>query len=68
MKKKKYIHSGNFVAEVEVDLISSEDEWAPYLTLDDAQKLDQAREALQDKDLKKASQFGKVYRMEPIQP
>lgn len=65
-KKTKYIHAGRYVAEVEVDLIQSEDEWAPYLSVEDATKLDDVREALQKEDLKSASQYGRIYRLEPI--
>jgi hypothetical protein len=43
---KKLIHEGENAAEVEVELVESEDAWSPYLTLEDAEKLDQAREAL----------------------
>jgi hypothetical protein len=30
-RKKKYVHSGNYVAEVEVEMIHDEHPWAPYL-------------------------------------
>jgi hypothetical protein len=66
-KKTKYIHSGNYVAEVEVDLITTDDEWSPYLSIEEAMKLDNVRDALNNNDLKKASEFGKVYRMELVQ-
>lgn len=65
-KKTKYVHEGRYVAEVEVDLIESEDEWAPYLSVEDATRLDNAKEALQKEDLESASQYGRVYRLEPI--
>ncbi|MDR9417654.1 hypothetical protein [Gracilimonas sp.] len=65
-KKTKYTHSGNYVAEVEVDLITTENEWSPYLSLEEAKKLDNVREALNKNDLKKASEYGKVYKMEPV--
>lgn len=37
MKKTKYLHVGEYVAEVDVDLIDSEptDDWGPYLSLED---------------------------------
>lgn len=66
-KKTKYIHSGNYVAEVEVDLITTEDEWSPYLSLEEAKKLDTVKEALKNNDFKRASKYGKVYKMEPVQ-
>lgn len=65
-KKTKYIHEGRYVAEVEVDLIEDDHEWAPYLTVKEATKLDEAREALQKEDLETASKYGRIYRMEPV--
>lgn len=65
-KKTKYIHAGRYVAEVEVDLIESEDEWAPYLSVEDATRLDDAREALQKEDMESASRYGRIYKLEPI--
>ncbi|MEX0769516.1 MAG: hypothetical protein WD035_02220 [Balneolaceae bacterium] len=65
-KKTKYVHAGRYVAEVEVDLIESDDDWAPYLSVEDATKLDDVREALLREDLESASQYGRVYRLEPI--
>lgn len=66
-KKTKYIHSGNYVAEVEVELITTEDEWSPYLSLKEAKKLDNVKEALKNNEFKKASKYGIVYKMEPMQ-
>ena len=65
-KKTKYIHVGRYVAEVEVDLIESDDAWAPYLSVEDAGKLDAVRKALQEEDLKSASRYGRIYRLEPV--
>jgi len=65
-KKKKYVHAGRYMAEVEINLIESNDEWAPYLSVEDATKLDYVKEALQKEDFKSASRYGRVYRLEPI--
>ncbi|NOZ62606.1 MAG: hypothetical protein GXO74_13125 [Calditrichaeota bacterium] len=65
-KKTKYIHEGQYVAEVDVELIISDDEWAPYLTLQDAYKLDEVREALRRDDLKSAAKKARVFKMEPV--
>ena len=62
----KFLHEGTYAAEVEVDLIESETGWSPYLSLADAQKLDDVREALGQGDLKKAAQFGRVYQLTPV--
>lgn len=59
----KFIHEGGFVAEVEVDVIESEDSWAPYLSLDDAHRLDEVREALRRGDIEAAARFGRVYEL-----
>jgi len=62
----KYIHEGHYVAEVDVELIDAEDGWSPYLTLDEALKLDDVREALSRGDLKAASQSARIYTMTPV--
>lgn len=68
MKKKttKYIHEGQYVAAVEVDLIHSDEGWAPYISLEDALKLDEIREALRNKNINLAGTYSKVFRMEPL--
>ena len=65
-KKTKYIHEGKFAAEVDVELIVTDDEWAPYLSLQDAYKLDDVREALRRGDLESASKIARVFIMQPI--
>jgi hypothetical protein len=37
---------GKLAAEVSVQLIETEDGWSPYLSVEDARKLDDVREAL----------------------
>ena len=65
-KKTKFIHEGKYVAEVDVELIVNEDEWSPYLALEDAYKLDDIREALRAGDLKAAAKKAKVYELHPV--
>ena len=65
-RRTKFVHEGEFVAAVDVDWIESETGWSPYLSIDDAQKLDTVREALRRGDLKKASQLGPIYQLTPI--
>ncbi|PIE68805.1 MAG: hypothetical protein CSA21_05940 [Deltaproteobacteria bacterium] len=65
-KKNKYVHEGNYMAEVEVELIVYENEWSPYLTLEDAYKLDDVRDALRSGDLKKAAENAMIYELNPI--
>ena len=49
---KRLVREGDFVAEVDVHLIEAEGGWAPYLSLDDAYRLDDVRQALQSGDLR----------------
>jgi len=62
----KLVHEGQYVAEVDVELIYTDEGWSPYLSLDDAQKLDDVREALRRGDLKTATRNARVYSLTPI--
>lgn len=62
----KLVHEGKYVAEVEVQLIEAETGWAPYLSLDDAYKLDDIRDALRREDVKAASRMARVFILTPI--
>ena len=64
----KLIHEGQYVAEVDVQLIEGDDAWSPYLGAEDAQKLDEVRRALRREDLKRASQLARVFELTPVQP
>lgn len=49
MRKNQHtrlVHEGEYVAEVAVELIYTDEEWSPYVSLDDARKLDEVRDAL----------------------
>jgi len=65
-RKKKLVHEGQYVAEVEVELIDTDLPWLPYLSLDDAYKLDDVRSALRRGDLKAASKLARVYSLTPV--
>ena len=65
-RRTKYVLEGLYAAAVDVDWIESEMGWSPYLSLDDAQKLDEVREALRRGDLARASQLGRVYQLTPV--
>jgi hypothetical protein len=62
----KLIHEGEYVAEVDVELIDADEGWSPYLSLDDARKLDKVREFLRKGDLKKASNISRVFIITPV--
>lgn len=62
-KKLKYIHEGNYVAEVEVTLVVDETGWSPYISLEDAYRLDDARDALRERNLALAVKYGRIYEL-----
>ena len=63
----RLVREGEFVAEVEIDLIEAENGWAPYLSLDDAYRLDDVRAALQSGDLRRAARLAtRIYRLTPV--
>ena len=63
---KKLVHEGKYVAEVDVELIYTDEGWSPYLSLDDAQRLDDVREFLRSGDLKTASKLARVFTLTPV--
>jgi hypothetical protein len=65
-RQTKLVHEGDYVAEVEVELILTDAGWAPYLALEDAYKLDDVREALRRGDLKTAARLARVYTLTPV--
>lgn len=69
MKKRhqtKLIHEGEYVAEVDVELIDTDEDWSPYLSLEDALKLDDVRMALRQGDLSTASRYSRVFTLTPV--
>ena len=65
-REKRLVHEGEFAAEVYVELIESDDAWAPYLSLEEAAKLDRIRQALRKGDLSSVMKVARVYRLTPI--
>ena len=65
---KKLVREGELIAEVDVTLLEAEGGWAPYLSVDDAYKLDDVRDALRAGDVKRASRLAnRVYRLTPVE-
>ncbi len=62
----KLVHEGDYVAEVDVELIDSDTGWSPCLSLDDAYKLDDVRDALRRGDVKAASTLARVFTLTPV--
>jgi len=62
----KLVHEGQYVAEVDVELLDTGDGWSPYLSLEDAYKLDDVREALRRGDVRSAARFSRVFTLTPV--
>jgi hypothetical protein len=54
-RRGEIVREGKYVAEVDVELLENETGWSPYLSLDDAYKLEDVREALRRGDITAAS-------------
>ena len=65
-KKVKYVHEGRYVAEVEVELLEDETGWPPYLSVQDAYKLDDVRDAIREGDFESAGKCGRIYELCPV--
>ena len=65
-KRTKLIQEGRYVAEVDVELVDDDTGWAPYLTPEDAFKLDDVRAALRRGDLNAASTLARVFELRPV--
>ncbi|MBI3048138.1 MAG: hypothetical protein HYY76_07475 [Acidobacteria bacterium] len=64
----RLVREGELVAEVEVRLVEAEGGWAPYLSLEDAYKLDDVRDGLRVGDTRRASQLARrIYRLTPLE-
>ena len=46
--------------------METDDEWSPYLTVEDAYKFDDVREALKNGDTSTAARYGRVFSLTPI--
>jgi hypothetical protein len=69
MKKRqhtKLVHEGQYIAEVDIELIDMDEGWSPYLSLDDANKLDDIRDALRRGDVKSAARLARVFTLTPV--
>ncbi|MBI4527857.1 MAG: hypothetical protein HY695_29020 [Deltaproteobacteria bacterium] len=65
-RKTKLVHEGQYVAEVDVEVIETDTGWSPYLSVEDAYKLDEVRSALRRGDIKGASRIARVFTLTPV--
>jgi len=62
----EFVHEGKYAAEVPVVLIEDETGWSPYLSIEDATKLDAVRQALKSGDIASAAKHGRVFELLPV--
>jgi hypothetical protein len=62
----EFLREGKYAAEVPVELIEEEGGWSPYLSLDDARKLEAVRLALRRGDVVTANKYGRVFELMPV--
>ena len=62
----KLVHEGIYVAEGDLETIYNDDGWSPTLSVEDAYKLDDVRDALKRGDLKAATRIARVYSLTPV--
>lgn len=65
-RQVKLVHAGDYVAEVEVEFIYTDGGWAPYLSLDDALKLDEVRELLRQGEVESAARLARIFKLIPV--
>lgn len=64
--RTKLIHEGEYIAKVEVELYKTDDEWSPYLSVEEAYKLDDVRESLRRGDVRSAARYARIYTLTPV--
>ena len=62
-RRSKLVHEGDYVAQVDVELIETDEGWSPYLSLEDAYKLDDVRDALRRGDVQEAMKVARVFKL-----
>lgn len=62
----EFVHEGKYAAEVRIDLIEDESGWSPYLSMEDARKLEAVRRALRQGDVAGAARFARVFELLPV--
>jgi hypothetical protein len=64
--KVELVREGKYAAEVSIELIEEEGGWSPYLSLDDARKLEAVRLALREGNILEAAKYGRVFELTPL--
>ncbi len=62
----RFVHAGRLAAEVPIDLVPDDGAWGPYLSMEDALKLERVTEALERGDIAAAAKEATVYELLPV--
>ncbi|MDX1686629.1 MAG: hypothetical protein R3248_01485 [Candidatus Promineifilaceae bacterium] len=64
----KLVQEGEYLAEVDVELIITGEGWSPYLSLDDAYRLDDVRHSLRQGDIEAVARRSRVrvFKLMPV--
>ncbi len=65
-KAVRFVHADKYAAKVEIELIPDDGAWGPYLSSEDAMKLDRVRVALKRGDLAAAAREAHVFELMPL--
>jgi hypothetical protein len=65
-KSVEWIYESKYVAEVSIDLVEGDTEWAPYVSEEDVLKLDTVRLALRRGDVAAAAREASVFELLPV--
>ena len=65
-KRTKLVHEGSYVAEVDVELVEEPEGWSPYVSIEDAYRLDDVRQALRRGDIRTAAKYSRVFSLTPV--
>jgi hypothetical protein len=66
LTRTKLVQEGEYIAEVQVELTQTDDEWSPYLSVEEAYKLDDVREALRRGDVRSAARHARIFTLTPV--
>ena len=65
-RQRKLVQEGQYLAEVDVEVIESDQPWAPYFSVEEARKLDEVRIALRRGDISAAAKLARIYLLTPV--
>ena len=65
-KAFRFVHVDKYAAKVEIELIPDDGARGPYISRDDALKLDRVRSALKRGDIAAASREARMFQLMPL--